>query len=92
MEKWIDINKQKPEYGEVVEVIRIITGAGTPAHPDFAYIGKARYREPSSARANKITPLSYWVFDYLKIDPSYHHGYILKNNLAPTHWRRINGI
>lgn len=90
MEKWIDINEQKPEYGEVVDVIHVFTGEDAPEWPDFAYIGKARYREPSATRSLKITPMSYWVFEMIKHEPGYN---ILDNGgLAPTHWRRINVI
>lgn len=90
MERWININKQKPDYGEVVEVLHAITGAGAPERPAFAYKGKARYREPSATRSLKITPMSCWVFEMIKHEPGYN---ILDNGgLAPTHWRRIDGI
>lgn len=90
MDRWVNLNKQKPEYGAVVEVMHAITGAGAPGRPAFAYKGKARYREPSATRSLKITPMSYWVFEMIKHEPGYN--ILDKGGLAPTHWRRINVI
>lgn len=91
MEKWINIDEQKPDYGEVVEVVHALTGVGAPERPGFAYTGRARYRFIPAARPpKKITPMSYWAFEVVKHEPGYN---ILDNGgLAPTHWRRIDGI
>lgn len=86
-EKWVSLAKQRPKFGDVVEVAHAITGVGAPERPDYAYTGIARYREAIYKRGTKPGKMANWVFQMVKCEPGYD---ILDNGgLEPTHWRRI---
>ena len=86
-EKWISLAKQRPEYGEVVEVMHALTGVGAPERPAHAYTGTAMYREAIWKRSTKPGKLANWVFKMVKCEQGYN--ILDKGGLEPTHWRRI---
>lgn len=86
-EKWISLAKQRPKFGDMVEVAHAITGVGAPERPAFAYTGAARYRQAVWKRGTNPGKLAGWVFQMIKHEPGYN---ILDNGgLEPTHWREI---
>lgn len=86
-EKWIDLLKERPKFGETVEVIHALKGAGAPESPAWAYKGVATYQQAIWRKGTNPGKLDSWRFEIIKHEPGYN--ILDKGGLEPTHWRRI---